>query len=71
MRSRRIEKGENGIIFQWKPDHDGVAHYGIMYTCVRLKTLDAARMVEKTVRETKQGVVYDESLADWLRECGR
>ena len=60
---RRVERGANGIIYRWPPDHDGVQHYGIVFTDVRVGSLDAARQIERTVRHTPHGVEYDRALA--------
>ena len=67
---RRVERGANGIIYRWAPDHNGVQHYGIVFTDVRVGSLDAARQIERTVRHTPHGVEYDRALARRLERKG-
>lgn len=52
-RFEKVERTENGkIIMKWPEDSNGTRHYGIVFTCVRVKTLEEARKIAKTINNT-------------------
>lgn len=49
----KVEHTKNGkIIIRWPEDFEGVRHYGIVFTCVRVKTLEEARQIAKTINNS-------------------
>lgn len=62
---QRVERYNDTTILLW-PEEDGQRMYGILWTAVRVPSLESARKIADTVRDTKNGREYDYELAEKL-----